>query len=126
MNRKQLRLTLAALAAGILPAAPAAAADSVELYGVLDTGIARVEHSLNFDPNHPVEIIPYANAPGMHSVVGMYNGGLSASRWGIRGTEDMGNGMKAIFDLESAINVRTVRCRMLRLRWRSTAPKART
>jgi predicted porin len=31
------------------------------------------------------------------------NGGESQTRWGIRGSEDMGNGMKAFFNLESAI-----------------------
>ena len=79
--------------------------NSVQLYGILDAGIAQVSHSLGFDPNHPVEIIPYANAAGSQSATGMYNGGLSASRWGIKGSEDMGDGLKAQFALESAFNV---------------------
>jgi predicted porin len=35
----------------------------------------------------------------------MFNGGISDSRWGIRGSEDLGNGMKAFFNLESGFNV---------------------
>lgn len=125
MNNKKLRLALAALPM-VLATAPAAAGDSVELYGILDTGIAHVEHSLNFDPNHPVMIIPYANINGINSVTGMFNGGLSASRWGIRGTEDMGNGMKAIFALESAINVPDGALSNAEASLDSTPPRART
>ncbi len=76
------RITLAALAA----APVMAAAQSVTLYGVVDTG---VEYVNNVGPNKD-------------SVVRMPN--LTAtvpSRWGIRGTEDLGGGLKGLFVLES-------------------------
>src|ERR1700743_1533660 len=35
----------------------------------------------------------------------MTNGAITNSRWGLRGSEDLGGGLKAIFDLESGINL---------------------
>jgi predicted porin len=68
-------------------AAPACAgAQSVTVYGVIDTGVDYVNHI----------------AGEGHSVVRMPN--LSASvpsRWGFRGVEDLGGGLKADFTLES-------------------------
>ncbi|MGO4280859.1 Outer membrane protein (porin) [Cupriavidus sp. OV038] len=72
-----------ALAAGV-PAVTSA--QSVTLYGVVDTG---------------VEYINHVGAAG-NSVVKMANlSGTVPSRWGLRGTEDLGSGMKANFVLES-------------------------
>lgn len=36
---------------------------------------------------------------------GVQNNALGASRWGIRGSEDLGNGLKAIFNLETAVRL---------------------
>lgn len=38
------------------------------------------------------------------STTQLYSGNLSASRWGMRGSEDLGGGLKAIFQLETGIN----------------------
>ncbi len=38
-----------------------------------------------------------------HSVVRMDSGGLAGSRWGLRGTEDLGGGLRSVFVLESGI-----------------------
>ncbi|WP_322047611.1 porin [Paraburkholderia sp. J67] len=66
------------------------AQSSVSLYGIIDTG---------------VEYISHANAAGQ-SVVRMPSvTGEFPSRWGIRGTEDLGAGYKALFVLESGFNV---------------------
>jgi predicted porin len=35
------------------------------------------------------------------TVVGLNSGGLSGSRWGLKGSEDLGNGLKASFQLEN-------------------------
>lgn len=35
----------------------------------------------------------------------MTNGATTNSRWGLRGSEDLGGGLKAIFDLESGVNL---------------------
>lgn len=63
---------------------------SVTLYGIVDTGIEYVSH---------------ANAAG-DSVVRMPNvTGEMPSRWGVRGKEDLGGGLSAIFALESGFNM---------------------
>jgi predicted porin len=71
--------------------ASAFAQSSVTLYGILDTGIEYVSH---------------ANAAGDHVVRMPGITGEVPSRWGIRGKEDLGGGMAAIFALESGFNLR--------------------
>ena len=67
------------------------ARSSVTLYGVIDTGVEYVSH---------------ANAAG-DSIVRMPGiTGEFPSRWGMRGVEDLGAGLKAVFVLESGFNVR--------------------
>ncbi|MGO4303301.1 porin [Cupriavidus sp. RAF12] len=63
-----------------------ASAQSVTLYGVVDTGVEYVNHI----------------GTASNSVVRMPNlSGTVPSRWGLRGSEDLGSGMKAQFVLES-------------------------
>ena len=84
MNLRHLAFPLL-LAAPALAAAQSAA-QSVTLYGVIDTGVEYVNH---------------IGAAGS-SVVRMPNlSGTVPSRWGLRGTEDLGGGAKALFTLES-------------------------
>lgn len=72
------------IALACLSALPfAASAANVELYGTVDTYIA-VNHG-NGDTD-----------------VSLASGGASASFWGIKGTEELSNGLQAIFKLESA------------------------
>lgn len=90
-------------AAAVLACGTSAYAQSgVTLYGVLD---ANVEYT-----NHVGAVPAAANNfnPGpAHSIVRMVSGGLSGSRWGIRGVEDLGGGIKSIFVLESGFAVDT-------------------
>ncbi len=76
--------------------ASAFAQSNVTLYGVIDANVEYVNH---------VGAVPGAtngfNAGPGNSVVRMGSGGLSGSRWGLRGTEDLGGGLKSIFVLES-------------------------
>lgn len=65
----------------------ASAQSSVTLYGVLDQGIG------------------WTNSAGGGKQIGMTDGNLQGSRWGLRGAEDLGAGLKAIFALESGFNV---------------------
>lgn len=58
------------------------AADSVQLYGIVDMGVAH-----------------YSN--GMGSVTKLGTGIQSGSRIGLKGTEDLGGGLKALFQLET-------------------------
>ena len=79
---------------------------SVTFYGTLDAGVAEVSHSLNFDSDHPVAINPTATKTGNTSATGMFNGGISQSRIGVKGDTVLPCGdWKALFLLESAINV---------------------
>ncbi|AOY95316.1 hypothetical protein BKK79_26430 [Cupriavidus sp. USMAA2-4] len=80
-------MKLARLVAGLLAAAPlVAAAQSVTLYGVIDTGIEYVN-------NVGAAKDGLARVPTLTGTV--------PSRWGLRGTEDLGGGLKANFALES-------------------------
>jgi predicted porin len=57
------------------------------VYGLIDAGVEYVDH---------------ASASG-GSAVRVVSGGKNTSRWGFRGTEDLGGGMKAVFGLEGGI-----------------------
>lgn len=81
---------ISAVAIGMCSSA-AFAQSSVTLYGVLDTGIEYVSH---------------ANAAGDHVIRMPGITGEFPSRWGMRGSEDLGGGQKAVFVLESGFNVR--------------------
>ncbi|MEA3122466.1 MAG: hypothetical protein QOH33_2044 [Paraburkholderia sp.] len=63
------------------------AQSSVTLYGLLDAGIT------------------YTSNVAGHSNWQQTSGGIDQSRWGIKGSEDLGNGLKAIFTLESGFNL---------------------
>lgn len=88
-----MKHTKALLAAGAcaLAATGAHAQSSVTLYGIIDTG---------------VEFVSHANAAGDHVVRMPGVTGELPSRWGLRGTEDLGGGYQAVFALESGFNVR--------------------
>jgi predicted porin len=82
-------LSLAALgAAGI-----AHAQSSVTLYGTIDTSLTYINHAQG-DQNQ-------------WSLGNSSNGNLSGSRWGLKGAEDLGGGLKAIFQLENGFNPST-------------------
>ncbi|MGU7770147.1 porin [Burkholderia sp. MR1-5-21] len=86
MNKKLL--TAAILAA---TASAAHAQSSVTLYGIIDAGISYVNHS--------------KTANGGSGKMFKYDDGVAqGSRWGLKGTEDLGGGLKAIFVLENGFN----------------------
>jgi len=73
------------IALAVLAASGAAMAQSsVTLYGVVDTSVGYVK--------------------GEESVSGLLNSGNATSRLGFRGTEDLGNGLKANFVLEGEVS----------------------
>ncbi|SKD04393.1 porin [Paraburkholderia hospita] len=82
-----------AVAAGAMAASSAHAQSSVQLYGLIDLSVPTYQS--------------HADANGNH-VIGMGIGGepwFSGSRWGVKGAEDIGNGTKIIFRLESEYRV---------------------
>mgnify|MGYP004532118425 CR=1 FL=1 len=79
------RLLVAAL--GALASSLACAQSSVQIYGLLDTG---------------VEYVSNATASG-DSSTRISSGGSNNSRLGFRGVEDLGGGLKAVFNLESQV-----------------------
>jgi predicted porin len=63
------------------------AQSSVTLYGSLDESVA------------------YYNNTGGHSLVAMQSGDNAATYWGLKGKEDLGGGLSAIFTLESSFDI---------------------
>lgn len=106
-----------ALAAGVAAVlatlAPLAKADvgynkdgvALEVYGILDAGVGKLEHSYGGSSVFASTVNPYNLNSSPNSFSGIYSGGVSMSRWGIKGETDMGDGMKGFFKFESAIDV---------------------
>ncbi|KAE8756610.1 porin [Paraburkholderia madseniana] len=83
MNKKVLAAaTLAVFATA------AHAQSSVTLYGLIDAGFTYVNHA----------------GPQGQKLYQYGDGVAQASRWGLRGSEDLGNGLKALFTLENGFN----------------------
>jgi predicted porin len=84
---KKSALALAVLAALSLNPLSASAQTNVQFYGIVDAG---VEYLTNAGPNGG-------------SMTRVISGGKNTSRWGFRGSEDLGGGLKALFNLEGGI-----------------------
>ncbi len=78
---------------------------SVEVYGVLDAGVGSLEHSYGGSPIFASTVNPYNLNSSSGSFNGVFSGGISMSRWGVKGEADLGSGVKAFFKFESAIDV---------------------
>ncbi|HEY1609997.1 MAG TPA: porin, partial [Paraburkholderia sp.] len=82
------KITLSTLTLALLATAGAAQAQSsVTLYGAIDDGIQYVSN------NHG------------SSQFGLGDSTTIASRWGLKGSEDLGGGLKAIFQLENGFDI---------------------
>ena len=90
-----MRKTLVAVAAALAFGSLSAHAGDVQMYGLIDVGLSYVHSD--------------ADQPGVDSVdkFTMENASEFGSRWGIRGTEDLGNGMKVSFVLENGFSADT-------------------
>ncbi|MFB9122544.1 porin [Paraburkholderia dipogonis] len=78
---------IAAIALGAIAVGQAKAQSSVTLYGIVDTGLAYVH-----------------NSEGQSSQWRMAPSNLSATSWGLKGTEDLGGGLSAIFQIENGFD----------------------
>jgi len=84
--KMKLRLVIAALSTCF--AAPVFAQTNVTIYGILDAGVQ-------------------VNNSGKSTQTKLVSGIADGSRIGFKGTEDMGGGYKAIFNLEARVEVDT-------------------
>jgi len=82
-----MKKNMVALAVTAAFALPAFAQSSITLYGVIDEGIN------------------YTSNAGDKSAYQLESGYAQGSRWGLKGSEDLGSGLKAIFDLENGFDV---------------------
>ncbi|WP_296228777.1 porin [Ralstonia sp. UBA689] len=90
-----MKMKLFAAAVAALAAGGAYAQSSVTLYGVADVGVEWANK------------VPNAAGTQGNSRVAMQAGNMSTSRWGLRGSEDLGGGLKGIFNLESGFALDT-------------------
>ncbi|MCC8404397.1 porin [Paraburkholderia sp. MMS20-SJTN17] len=99
-----MKKTLVASALGLV-ALGANAQSSVTLYGIVDTGLGWQNSSTTLSPTSGAA--SSKPSPGGRSVVKMINGIWAGSRFGLKGSEDLGGGTKAIFQLEAGFNSAT-------------------
>ncbi|MGK8208942.1 porin [Burkholderia cenocepacia] len=85
-----MKKTIVAAATLGMFGASAHAQSSVTLYGLIDAGVTYANK--------------VATSTGHGRLVKYGDGVASGSRWGIRGTEDLGGGLKALFVLESGFS----------------------
>lgn len=92
------------IALAVLAASGAAMAQSsVTLYGVADVFVGSTKATTGVvGVTGPVS---YTVTSARQTVLN--SGGLSGSRWGLRGSEDLGAGLKGIFVLENGFNIDT-------------------
>ncbi|AWV05617.1 porin (plasmid) [Burkholderia sp. JP2-270] len=81
----KIKATAALLMTAI--AFPAVAQSTVTLYGLVDEGIN------------------YTNNVKGNKQFSLQSGSVQGSRWGMKGAEDLGGGLKAVFQLESGFNI---------------------
>ncbi|HTI16365.1 MAG TPA: porin [Trinickia sp.] len=88
-----MKKSLIAFALTGAAATPAFAQSSVTLYGLIDTGLTYVNNNTN------------SSGRGVGAVWAMQSGVVQGSRWGLKGSEDLGGGTKVIFQLENGFDV---------------------
>jgi predicted porin len=85
MKKRMIAVAALALVSGM-----AMAQSAVTVYGTVDLGVLTQNH-----------------APAGTSKTTMANGGIAPSIWGFRGSEDLGDGLKAVFNLEGHFDADT-------------------
>lgn len=97
----------AALTLAIGSTGMAYAQSSVTIYGVIDVPVEYVNHQAQIAPVINPVTGAVTRQPGGNKFSLETAGGMSGSRWGIRGVEDLGTGLKALFVLESGFGADT-------------------
>lgn len=83
----------------LMTAMSAHAQSSVTLYGIVDVGISYQNSAQTGKSGN------HLNGKSLVALTDAHTTGLSGSRWGLRGAEDLGNQLKAIFVLENGFMV---------------------
>lgn len=83
---KKTLVALAALAASTAAFAQSAPASSVTLYGVIDASVTNV------------------NKSAVGSFTGVTGSNVASSLWGMRGSENLGGGLRAVFNVEADLD----------------------
>jgi len=94
-----MKKTLIAFAALSAIAGVAQAQSSVTLYGLVDAFVGQTS-------TEKTSSIPGASSAKLKQTV-VNSSGQNNSRWGLKGTEDLGGGMNAVFQLEGGFNTDT-------------------
>lgn len=84
---RQITFALSASFGWLLMASSAQAQSSVTLYGIIDDGVT------------------WTSNAGGHNLYSLASGVIQASRWGLRGKEDLGGGLSALFVLENGFDL---------------------
>jgi predicted porin len=90
------RTPAAVCGTALLCASHAYAQSSVTLYGIIDEGVQFISNNKN--------VVKGRNVGGRQFNLDSTNG-INGSRWGLKGAEDLGGGLAAIFTLESGVNL---------------------
>jgi len=91
-----MKKTLLATALAVGFAGAAAAQTSVTLYGVVDAGFGHAQFKTT----------NLGGASVKETRTGLFDGQQNGNRWGLRGSEDLGGGLKAVFTIESGFDIR--------------------
>lgn len=75
----------------------ASAQSSVTLYGIIDAGFGHTRTKTTY--SHGVTKVKRST--------GFMSNGMSSSRWGLKGQEDLGNGLAAVFNVEAGFDAVT-------------------
>jgi predicted porin len=93
-----MKKILLASAIASLFSVTAHAQSSVTLYGIIDEGVQFSSNTKN--------VVNGVNVGGRQVALDSVSG-QQGSRWGLKGAEDLGGGLQAVFTLESGINLNT-------------------
>lgn len=101
---KKSLLTAALVAGFAATGAQAQSGTSVTLYGVLDGGIQYSEFKGTVRGG---TVGVATDGTYDRNITGAASGVNNGNRWGLKGSEDLGDGLKAVFTLESGFNIGT-------------------
>jgi predicted porin len=100
LNRLKSTLLIGALASSGITSA--SAQSTVTLYGVVDAGVQYISNvGVAQNTGAAGRPVSYASK----SRFGFLSGGDFGNRWGLKGNEDLGDGLAAIFQLENGFNI---------------------